>query len=276
MLNKEAIEKLQEAVAIEQAKRAVAEAMAHDHTRPVAIPGSMSLHDLQNHMPHRRRLAGVMHTGNLDHFANYAKRHAEANPAVFVDEESMSATGVLNFGDVKQPGHADNLVTLRMVETAPYKALLRCVNSSNISQRAMAEWMEDNMPHIRCYHDATEIKTGMAIAAIRNVTVEQINKVESTVESLSQERSAFEQIKATSKHVLPNIIYFDCEPYIGLPQRTFSCRFGIHSSGDGMRLALSIINHEWHRAEMAQQAVELLSDKLGSDYPLYVGTYQKA
>lgn len=275
MLTKEAIEKVQEALAIEQIGSAVREATKTSQTLPVAVPDSMKLHDLQKYMPNRRRLAGEMRTTNPDHFADYAKTHAE-EAAVFVDAEKMTATGVLNFGDAKNPGHADNLVSLQFVESAPYKALLRCTGCGNVSQRAMAEWLEDNLPHIRCLHGDEEIKPAIAIAAIRNVTIEQLQKVDSTVESLSQERTAFEQVKATSKHTLPTTVNFTCHPYLGLPERTFVCRFGIRSGDDGTLISVRIINHEQHRQAMAEDAVDLLTGKLGDNCPLYVGSYQKA
>lgn len=275
MLTKEAIEKVQEALAIEQIGSAVREATKTSQTLPVAVPDTMNLHDLQKYMPNRRRLAGEMRTTNPDHFADYANTHAE-EAVVFVDAEKMTATGVLNFGDAKNPGHADNLVSLQFVESAPYKALLRCADCGNVSQRAMAEWLEDNLPHIRCLHGDEEIKPAMAIAAIRNVTIEQLQKVDSTVESLSQERTAFEQVKATSKHTLPTTVHFTCHPYLGLPERTFVCRFGIRSGDNGTLITLRIINHEQHRQAMAEDAVDLLTDKLGDNCPLYVGCYQKA
>lgn len=275
MLTKEAIEKMQEALAIEQVASAVLEATRNSQTLPVAVPDSMTMHDLQKYMPNRRRLAGEMHTTNPDHFADYAKNHAE-EAALFVDAKKMTATGVLNFGNTQTPGHADNLVTLQFVESAPYKALLRCTGCGNVSQRAMAEWLEDNLPYIHCLHGEEEIKPAIAIAAIRNVTIEQLQKVDSTVESLSQERTAFEQVRATSKHTMPTTVHFTCRPYLGLSECTFACRFGIRAGDDGTLIALRITNHEQHCQDMAEEAVELLTDKLGSSCPLYVGSYQKA
>ena len=273
MISKEAIEKIQQAVAIENAAREIRASMEHSHTEPVALPAEMKLHDLQQYMPSRRRLSGTMNTDNPDSFAAYCNENADINPSVFVNGDAMAATAVLNFGTAETPGHADNRATLQFKQTAQMHALLKVANADTISQRKLAEWLEDHAPFITCFAGDDALKLPQAVAAVRNVSIEQISKSESTVEQLSAERTAFEQIKASSKHQLPTLIYFRCTPYIGLPERLFVSRLGVHTGNSEPRITLRIINWEQHQQEMADDAGALIAKALPPEFSVFSGEY---
>ena len=61
----------------------------------------------------------------------------------------------------------------------------------------------------------------------------------------------------------------------GLPPRTFVCRVSIATGEKAPRLRLSIINLEQHQQEMAQEAVDQITEALGNDMPVYIGCYAK-
>ena len=130
---------------------------------------------------------------------------------------------------------------LGLKKLAAFRALLK-VDGIAASQRAIAEFLEDWLPHITAYQADSELQAKHVVAAVRNVDIEVARKVENTVESLSESRSAFEQVKASSKHVLPDIIEFRCEPYLGLQSRTFTLRLSVATNDSKPMLTLRIQN----------------------------------
>ena len=279
MFDKHAILQLQECATITHLADAVQNAVGScAPPNPVAIPDSFTLTDVEKmvepYRATRRRLSGCLKTPNEAHFIAYCRANKQPGAMVSVDAQDMSAEALLNFGTTDAPGHADNRAKLVYHQTASFQSLLR-VNKRDLSQRELAEWMEDNTGELECFAETGAIATGHAIAAVRNIDIDAIAKVESSVEQLSESRTAFENVKASSKSPLPVRIYLTCEPYIGLPPRTFVCRVSIATGEKAPRLRLSIINLEQHQQEMAQEAVDQITGALGNDMPVYIGSYAK-
>ena len=271
MMNEEAIHLLQQNDTISTIGYHIAKAM--ENGKPVVLPDGYELKDIERYLPNRRRLAGVLCTSDPEHFQRYCEQTTDAHPRIFVDAKEMQATAVLNFGAVEEPGHGDNRAQLNFKKLAAFRALLK-VDGIAASQRAIAEFLEDWLPHITAYQADSELQAKHVVAAVRNVDIEVARKVENTVESLSESRSAFEQVKASSKHVLPDIIEFRCEPYLGLQSRTFTLRLSVATNDSKPMLTLRIQNLELHEQEMADEACELIENMLGTTFPVFVGTYR--
>lgn len=282
MIDKDTLVELQKADAIAKAGSAIKYAM--DMESPVALPTDMELHDLEDYAPNRYRLAGSLNTTRLTDFVSYCRENAEDGAKVLVNAEHMQATALLNFGDKTCPGHADNRATLKYRQTPAYAALLK-MNSSTPAQRELAEWLEDWRDHLQCWAEHEEIDLPLAVAAVRNVTIEALNKAETTVEQLGASRSEFESIKATSKQTLPTIITFTCKPYTELPERTFRLRLHIHTAERAPRITLRIINLPQHEDDMATEVVDQITAAFAQHdqvqgaqlaaLPVLVGSYTK-
>lgn len=274
MLTQEAINTLVNSGKIHQAEEAIKAALQRKEQCVVALPDSFHVEDLDKFQPTRRRLCGTLCTSNEQHFVGYCQQNKEAGAIVTIDADEMLAVAHLNFGTAKAPGHADNLAKLNYQKTAEYQALLQMVGR-NVSQRELAEFLEDFVHLIKCFDDASnEITLGHAVAAVRKVTIESLSNTDSEVSSLQESRSTFESIKASSKQPLPTRISFTCTPYFGLPERKFNCRLTVAVGEKAPRMGLTLIHRELHKQEMAEQAVQQLSAALGSEMPVYVGSYK--
>lgn len=274
MFDKEAIEALQYGGGIYQAGEMVGRAFRNESI--VALPEHFSMRDLEQYLPNRRRMRGHMSTLALSDFATYVKTNAEDGAAVFVDPDEMSATAVLNLGSPKAPGHTDNRATVKLKKTAAYSALKAHANGQAINQAKAAEFLEDWPGEIRCFNDQGDITQPKAIAAIRKLSIESMRKLESSEQSLSASKSAFEQVQATSADPIPTTIYFVCEPYHGLESRQFVLRLGVLTSGEKPSISLRIIKQELHDEEMANEFADLAREALGSELPVLIGGYRAA
>lgn len=273
MFDKDAIETMQEGSAILQANNALS--LAFEDKAVVALPERFTDHDLERYLPNRRRARGVMNTDNLASFAEYTKAHAEPGASVFVDAEHMKAVAVLNLGTPEAPGHGDNRAMLALKRTAAFTALLAHANNAGrgMTQTVASEFLEDWPDHIQCFNSEGEISPPKAIAALRKLSIEAMRKMESSEQSLSASRSAFESVQATSSEPIPTTIYFKCVPYQELAERQFVLRLGVLTGGDKPSITLRIVKVELHNEEMAQELASLTRDALAGSFPVMLGEY---
>lgn len=260
---------------ISQASEAVEKALAGNAM--AALPSDFVWKDLESILPTRRRARGSMETTFVPPFVQYVLTHKEAGACVFVDFPRKEVTAVLNLGTPESPGHADNEAIFKPKATAEYDAL-SIIGYGSIGQKKAAEFIEDWRDCITCYANGEAINTAHAIAAIRNVTIEALEKMESVVEQLGESRTTFESVKATSKHTLPQFIHFTCRPYDMLQSRTFVLRVGMQTGDKYPSLRLTLVHKEVHEQEMADELAAVVREAFaktpeGKDLPVYIGTY---
>jgi len=275
MFTKDSIEALTQAESISAANAALTQTVAPTNGEAaIALPESFKVHDLEHYLPTRRRLRGSMTTPTLADFASYTLDNKEAGATVFVNPDAMQAVAVLNLGTPASPGHGDNRAVLAPPKTAAFAALLAIASGSQRRQTDVAEYLEDWAPLIRCENDAgDDVHVKLAAAAVRRLTIEGTKRMETSEQSLSASRSAFEQVRATAVDTLPVFISVTCEPYQGLADRTFRLRMSI-VTGDKPSLVLRVVKREQHDEEMAQELAMLVRGELeGSDVPVLVGSY---
>lgn len=270
MFDKDAIQQLAKAEAITAAN-------ANIETIDVAaLPNDFTPHDLEKFALLRRRARGMMTTSNGEHFAKYVGDRAREGAAVFVDPNAMLATATLNLGTPDEPGHADDLAIFKPRITAAYQALGKATEG-DITQQALAEFMEDWVDNITCLAaDGSTIETKHAIAAVRRIKLEELRQLTSEVQDLQANRTAFEQVKATGDtNTLPSRLSFRTDPYLDFQKRTFDLRMAVHA-GDKLRLQLRMVKREEHMEAMALELVGIVTTQIKAttdDMPVIVGTY---
>lgn len=273
MLTKDAIQELAQAQAITAANavRAFSEREGF-----AALPDNFQLHDLEKHLPHRRRARGTMTTSSVPDFAAYVMAHKEEGAAAFVEQDKMTATAILNLGRPSMPGQADNRAKLEPKRTAAYMALRATANGGALKQATVAEFLEDWPGQIQCFNEAGSITAPKAIAAVRKISIDAMRKIESAEQQLSATRSAFESVQATSTEPLPTTIYFKTVAYHGLTERNFVLRLGVLTTGDKPMVTLRVVNQEQHDEEMAAELAALVREALQGELPVLVGAYAAA
>lgn len=275
MFDKETLTALQESGAIVAAAGALEKHF--DTNNLAALPSDYRLHDLEPYLSGRRRSRGLMATASLAAFVAYVAGHGEEGTTVFVDQDKLSATAVLNLGSSDEPGHADNRAILTPEKTAAYKALVLHANGIGHSQKVIAEFLEDWADNIKAFGaDGNEIKTPQAVAAVRKITIDAMRKVESTEQALSASKSAFEAVTASSTETLPTLIYFVCKPYADLRVRSFALRLGVLTGESTPKVNLRISKAEEHQEEMAEELAALITAEFSDgDFPVLLGTYSR-
>lgn len=270
MLSKDTIDTLAKADAVRAAN-------ALPGLRPeiLVLPDDFNLHDTEDKQPNRRRQRGKFQTSSIDSLCDYVEKHAENGATVFVADD-MKATAVLNLGDQTAPGHADNLAQLALVKTAAFESLIG-INGQKRTQKEIAEFFEDWRENLEFFQAEELLPASQAIAAVRNITIKGVRDLESTTAQMSETLSSFEQITASSKEKLPELVYFKCTPYEGLEERTFVLRVSILTTDDKPQLVLRIQRLQLHVEEMATELAQIVHDQLVAETIAVVrGTYARS
>ena len=99
------------------------------------LPDGVNVESLERFDLERFRFRGAMTTTSIPDFVRYAAGYAnEAEPArCFIDADNMTARSVFNIGTLANPGHADNVASITLKKTAPFRALLQ-VNGDRLGQ----------------------------------------------------------------------------------------------------------------------------------------------
>lgn len=275
MMNETAIKELQKGAAIEQAN-----APLNQISGAIALPKDFDLRSLEIFESNRYRFRGHMTTKSVAAFSQYATDNAEDNNACFINAEDMCAKLIFNIGDILEPGHCDHFATVKLEQTAPYRAMLNVVNKRH-AQKDIAEFIEDWRNYITAHSDEDEngdsktIPLPRALHAIRKITIEATAKTESETRNFGASTSSMESIDVKGENPPPALLLFTCKPYADLPERQFALRLSVITGGTPS-LVLRCVREEEHQEQMAKQFKELLTTELELVTPpvkTYIGSF---
>ncbi|BBM66321.1 hypothetical protein VA249_29670 [Vibrio alfacsensis] len=217
-----------------------------------ALPNDINLHDLEQFMPNRNQFRGVMTTANIDEFVRYHEAYQTEGNQCFINADAMKAKTIFDLGTQAFPGHCVHKAELALRRTAAYNVLLE-TDGSRLSQKALAEWIEDYSDCIQVFSTAGElIENSIASAAVRNMKFEAKTGRESNVDDFSHHQSEYESIAVRTKEEfpMPATFKFTCEPFLGLAERTFEMRMSTIGTDT---LILRIKKREQHQEEMGEE-----------------------
>ena len=238
----------------------------------VALSSSLKLYDLEEFQKCRNYFRGYFETKTCKDFLEYVSENNGAN--CFINSDTMSAQSIFDLGDNETPGHAKHKARLTLKKSAPYIALL-ANDESRISQRELAEWIEDYRDFIEVLDEGgKEMQNAAAVAAVRRITIEAIRKQGNEQRTFGESKSAMESIDAKSEGgPMPARILLTCKHNEDLQERTFHTRISIITRGEEPKLTARIIQLDVIKEEMASEFKDLLADKYEGDIKFYLGEF---
>ncbi|WP_228745310.1 DUF2303 family protein, partial [Klebsiella pneumoniae] len=192
----------------------------------------------------------------------------------FIDADNMLARSIFNIGTLDNPGHADNVASIKLKKTAPFRALLS-INGDHLNQKQIAEWLEDWSDYLIAFDaDGNTMKIAQAAQAVRRITIQQTNASDHEDGDFSGKKSLMQSIEASSKDVMPVAFEFKCVPYEGLGERAFSLRNSLLKSNDPV-FVLRIVQLEAKEEAIANEFRDLLIGKFdGKPVEAFIGTFK--
>ncbi|HIF7138656.1 YfdQ family protein [Citrobacter freundii] len=249
----------------------------HGLACPTALlPDGTGVESLERFSLERFRFRGAMTTTSIDDFARYSKGYAsDSEPArCFIDADNMTARSVFNIGTLDNPGHADNVASITLKKTAPFRALLQ-IDGQRLKQKQIAEWLEDWSDYLLAFDaDGNTMQISQAAQAVRRITIQQATQQDHETSDFAGKKSLMQSVEASSKDVMPVAFEFKCVPYEGLGERRFSLRNSLLTS-DEPCFVLRIIQLEAQEEEIANEFRDLLISKFdGESVETFIGNFK--
>lgn len=264
-----AIKEIQKPYLIEKVQAAI----DSSNTSVPLVVTTSGIENLDAYMPSLSRMRLEMSTDSLEAFTDYVEDHDTGTGACFVDGDNMTATTVFDFGTVDEPLHRDHKSRIKLSELSDYACLLRVVQSRR-SQKELAEFIEDYADNITVLDAAgVEIATGLAVAAIRTMTIEARSTSTHEDGDMRSSRSTMDEIEAQGKDVTPAVLRFKCRPYSCIAERDFDIRLSILTGDTKPNFNLRVKQYEKHIEEITHEFTELVKVKLeNTQINVYLGT----
>ncbi|HIE9099912.1 TPA: YfdQ family protein [Klebsiella pneumoniae] len=249
----------------------------HGLACPTALlPKNTSIESLERFAFERFRFRGAMDTTSIDDFVRYSVAYAqeEEKARCFIDADNMLARSIFNIGTLDNPGHADNVASIKLKKTAPFRALL-AINGDHLNQKQIAEWLEDWSDYLLAFDAGGNTMTiAQAAQAVRRVTIQQATQADHEDSDFSGKKSLMQSIEASSKEVMPVAFEFKCVPYEGLGERRFSLRNSLLKSSDPV-FVLRIVQLEAQEEAIANEFRDLLIGKFdGKPVETFIGNFK--
>ncbi|MDM4167388.1 YfdQ family protein [Klebsiella pasteurii] len=240
------------------------------------LPQNTSIESLERFAYERFRFRGAMDTTSIDDFVRYSVAYAqeEEKARCFIDADNMLARSIFNIGTLDNPGHADNVASIKLKKTAPFRALL-AINGDHLNQKQIAEWLEDWSDYLLAFDAGGNTMTiAQAAQAVRRVTIQQATQADHEDSDFSGKKSLMQSIEASSKEVMPVAFEFKCVPYEGLGERRFSLRNSLLKSSDPV-FVLRIVQLEAQEEAIANEFRDLLTGKFdGKPVETFIGNFK--
>lgn len=240
------------------------------------LPQNTSVESLERFAFERFRFRGAMDTTSIDDFVRYSVAYAqeEEKARCFIDADNMLARSIFNIGTLDKPGHADNVASIKLKKTAPFRALL-AINGDHLNQKQIAEWLEDWSDYLLAFDAGGNTMTiAQAAQAVRRVTIQQATQADHEDSDFSGKKSLMQSIEANSKEVMPVAFEFKCVPYEGLGERRFSLRNSLLKSSDPV-FVLRIVQLEAQEEAIANEFRDLLTGKFdGKPVETFIGNFK--
>lgn len=271
-----AIKQIQDTAAALEAAKAIAATLEDGSVPIVSLPDNYKIHSLNSYMPLKARFTGTFSTSRFACFVSYHKSKTIDDAApVFVDPKKMAATAIYDMGNTDYPGHCEHQALLVLERTAEFAAYRKLVERGDVSQRELADWIEDWRDCLSTVdEDGASLSISALIVTVRNITVEAMAKRDSEEGSFSSKKTTLESVEARSAvGKLPKQINFLCIPYNGLPVQSFRFRISIRPTVDKTNFGVHRIQGEVEDEATANNFCDLITKELGSNATVYHGTF---
>jgi uncharacterized protein YfdQ (DUF2303 family) len=238
----------------------------------IALPSDFKLNSLEASMEFRTSYRFQFATKSIKDFGEYCKEFDKEGAKCFVNSDRMNANTRFDLGTEAAPLHQLHTASLQLDKTAAFKALLK-INGNPLSQKDAANFVEDWADNMVVMSKLGETMTiNQAAKQLREITIEQVSRLDSVVADFGESMSTFEKIEAKNQDVIPATIEFTCDPYHGLGNRAFTVRVSILTGGSKPEISLRIIKLEAQEEDMAEEFKEILVETFkDSDLKTFIG-----
>ena len=266
-----AIERIQQGDATDKVAAVIDNAL--ERSGVAAIPENFEIADFERFLKTRRRFRGIYKTKSIKDFAKYHRKFGTC----FIDDETMTARTIFDFGTEDKPGHQQHCAELSLSKTPEFAALER-VEEKQLDQRAMVEWFEDWIDQIVGVNDdGKDVPSKDLLRALRVMDFKARAEHGTDIKPYGEKRSSLESVEMASKVSLPSMFIFRCATHDGLPVSYIHFRLSVNipAVGDSVKLTIRMRNKSLVLEESAKRfAVMVMEELEESEADVFLGTFK--
>lgn len=242
----------------------------------IAVNKNTNLFDMESYEDGKRRKTGTYSTNSVDDFVRFIKDESTPeNCKIFVDDEDMQATAILNYGhEGFEQGKLDYRSVLKLRKT-PVFTKLSHAHSIQMSQRDFVDFLIDYAPIFTAVNaQGADIDMGIAINQLRQIKIDETKNTQSEVQNFGETRSTFENVKArTVDDNMPVMFEVNDACYQSLPKTEITLRLVIKSQDGKPYFKLMINGLDLLLIERAEAFVKMVNDGLAGEFDVMLGSF---
>ena len=226
----------------------------------IIVPEDYKIQNLESMKANPNHFRGTFSTRVLSQFIYYIGKNGSANTGVFINQDIMSATAILDMGNPDLPEWGKHRADAALKLTPAYSALIG-FHDARLDQQNFIDFAEDWQDNILFYYDEPEKADALAfksiIKTLRKIKTSTTAVAENAVENFSRSRSAMESIEITAGNEKPPTGFlFKVIPYDGFDEVTFDCPLRAITDDKAVKLKYRIVQLAQHQLNIANQFKE--------------------
>jgi len=135
----------------------------------IIVPPGHNVQSFEKLLPKPLRLQERLQIQNVVSFIDYFQLFSNDATIIFADENAETITAVFDYHQPNNPSHCEHKATLKLVNSDEWKAWLGN-NTKQLSQRQMAEFIEDNIKDVVNPDGATLLEVAKTLQATKKLS----------------------------------------------------------------------------------------------------------
>lgn len=180
----------------------------------VILPPGHSLQSFEGLLPKPLRLKEHLKIQNVVSFVDYFHLFSNDATIIFANEYLATITAVFDYHQPKNPSHCEHKATLELTHSDEWKAWLHN-NGKALTQRQMAEFIEDNIKDVVTPDGATLLEIAKTLQATKKLAFRSSQELHNGQVQLTYNEEIDGQAGATGQLQIPKGIVLGLRVYKG-------------------------------------------------------------
>lgn len=213
-----------------------------------------------------RRTSGTYRLATVASFVDYVKAHETDAQTIWVDEKARKVTAVFNDATPAAPAWRDHRAELALRLTDEW-AHWTSKDGSLIGQEDFAEHIEDGVGEITEPDGATMLEIAQSFHATTNASFRAAHRLADGQVQVQYDEEVTASAGKKGELQIPQTFKLAVAPFVGEDRYALTARLRYRIQGGKLRIGYKLD----HPERALRDAVELIAERLRSDFTVFLG-----
>jgi uncharacterized protein YfdQ (DUF2303 family) len=213
-----------------------------------------------------RRTSGTYQLATVGSFVDYVKDHRTEQLTVWVDEKSRRVTAVFNDARPDAPAWRDHRAVLTLQITDEW-AHWTNRDGNLVDQETFAEHIEDGIGEITEPEAATMLEIAQSFHATTNASFRSAHRLADGQVQVQYDEEVQAAAGRKGELAIPQTFKLAIAPFVGEERYALTARLRYRLAGGKLRIGYKLD----HPERALRDAVELIAERLRSDFAVFLG-----